>query len=879
MIKPLLALISLFFVFSPFVGFAQEADNAVEIFLEKEGAITSKSEWHITSEHISSTSKIHHIYFQQIKGGVLINGTESSIHLSPKGDIVAENYHFIQNVSEIKSIPKSNLINPKEAIRVVVGQMSYRPTSDFSFRPEVKETLNEVVFSDGGISPRDISVRLFYTLDDNQKYRLVWEVSILELDYLRWMNIEVDALTGAIINSENIMQSCATTNDDFVEEVIDFNRNLILPSIENTLEDSENLCEVCYEVFAMPLVSPLAGERTIVQNPADPIASPFGWHDTNGQTGSETTVTDGNNTRVVESGNHIGYLTSGGQRLDFTGFEFSPIFTEENQYEDAALTNVFYWINIIHDVTYHFGFDELSGSFQKINYLSGGRRNSDFEARTQSRSGCNAFFASNGGRPIMILSSCEDKDAAFDAIVIIHEYGHGIVKQLIGGGSIGCLPNEEQMTEGWADYLGIMLTMNSSDMAEDRRTIGNYFFGQGIKGRGIRRYPYSVDFSINPQTYDFIKTSSVPHGVGSVWTTMLWEMTWALVDEYGFDSNLYSFTGDVNKDAGNVMALALVLEGMKLMRCSPGFIDARDAILQANIAIYGIENQCVVFNAFARRGLGLYADQGEPRLKDDGVQDFTEYPVTAQILEISPICYQEGIINGLKGGLPLGGVYSGIGVIDDGNGETFSVDTSISGTGSLLLTYEVGDSFCSMSSTSEREISIDFDKTPPLVECPGNIEDTVVFDGTYILPDYRTSVIVTDYCSDKFVVVQEPASFTELSDGEHSIKMIVTDEAGNTTECVFLLNVKLVGSVNLDFLSTVLLYPIPASGEVIIYNPSEKRILSIYIRDINGRIIKSISPRSKELNVPIQIDQLSAGNYFITIVGERDTVVKRMTKI
>lgn len=30
-------------------------------------------------------------------------------------------------------------------------------------------------------------------------------------------------------------------------------------------------------------------------NPADPTASPFGWHDTNGVAGPEFTVTNGNN--------------------------------------------------------------------------------------------------------------------------------------------------------------------------------------------------------------------------------------------------------------------------------------------------------------------------------------------------------------------------------------------------------------------------------------------------------------------------------------------------------------------------------------------------------------------------------------------------------
>lgn len=881
MLKALLVFINLIFLFSPIVGLGQEANNAVEKLLDQKGLITSQSGWHITSEHVSKTSQIHHIYFQQLKDGVLIKGTESSIHYSSKGDVIAEDYQFIEDVSELKIISKSNLISPKKAVLAVVDQMKYAPTASFAIRDHNKKALNTFLLSDGGVSARDISVQLIYAKDSNREYQLVWEVSVLELDYLRLMNLTVDAVTGEVIHSENIMQSCATGIEEPMKEVTDFNRNLVVPSSKENAEETANVCEVCYEVFAIPSVSPLSGDRTIIQNPADPIASPFGWHDLDATEGADTKLTEGNNTTVLEKGDNIGYQASGGDQLDFTGFEFNPVFTSENQSEDAALTNVFYWNNIIHDITFHYGFDEDSGNFQKVSNSDNGRSNSDFEARIQTRIGCNAFFAITGDQPIMILGYCENKDAAFDNVVIAHEYGHGIVNQLIGGAgaSSSCLNTDEQMTEGWADFLGILLTMDPSDIGEDRRTIGNFFFGQGINGRGIRRYPYSTDFVTNPQTYDHIKTSSIPHGVGSVWTAALWEMTWALIDEHGFDSNLYQFTGDINQDAGNIMALAIVIEGMKLMSCNPGFIDARDAILQANEAIYGFDNHCIIYNAFARRGLGLYADQGDPFLKDDGTQSFVEYPETALILEIPSICYKEGIITDLSGGLPFGGVYSGVGVIDDGNGKTFSIDTAISGAGPLLLTYELGDTRCTQSSIAEREIQIDFDETPPLITCPIDIEDTVEFGNAFVLPNYIPSVEAFDYCSDDIIITQEPASFTELLEGAHRITMTATDEAGNSSECYFMLNVEFIGDESFDFLTTVLLYPIPSSDEVIIYNPTKERILSVYIRDINGRLVTLLNPRSKELRIPVSIDRFSTGNYFMTIVGEGDTIVRRLTKI
>src|SRR5262249_11435597 len=50
-----------------------------------------------------------------------------------------------------------------------------------------------------------------------------------------------------------------------------------------------------YNVFAMPTENPDDGPRTILVNPNDATASPYGWHDTNGVAGAEFTDTRGNN--------------------------------------------------------------------------------------------------------------------------------------------------------------------------------------------------------------------------------------------------------------------------------------------------------------------------------------------------------------------------------------------------------------------------------------------------------------------------------------------------------------------------------------------------------------------------------------------------------
>ena len=128
--------------------------------------------------------------------------------------------------------------------------------------------------------------------------------------------------------------------------------------------------------------------------------------------------------------------------------------------------------------------------------------------------------------------------------------------------------------------------------------------------------------TVNPMTYGILSNSSIraPHGVGAVWATMLWDLTWAMIDKYGWNADLYNGMG------GNNRTMALVIEGLKLQPCSPGFVDGRDAILAADRLLNGGDNQCLIWEVFARRGLGYSANQGNTSNKSDGTEAFDMPP-------------------------------------------------------------------------------------------------------------------------------------------------------------------------------------------------------------------------------------------------------------
>lgn len=234
-------------------------------------------------------------------------------------------------------------------------------------------------------------------------------------------------------------------------------------------------------------------------------------------------------------------------------------------------------------------------------------------------------------------------DGDLDNGVIAHEYGHGISTRLAGGRlNSSCLQNPEQMGEGWSDWFALMLTMKPGDVGTTARGMATFVINQDTNGAGLRNYPYSTDMTINPETFAYTNGGAAPmfqtvvqdsngtdyaesHNVGEIWTTMLWDLTWAYINKYGYDDNKYTGTG------GNNKVMRLVLDAIKLQPCGPSFIEARDAIIAADQATTGGQDYCLIWQVFARRGMGVNASSGDnsgnaynTAAITDQVADFTE---------------------------------------------------------------------------------------------------------------------------------------------------------------------------------------------------------------------------------------------------------------
>jgi len=213
-----------------------------------------------------------------------------------------------------------------------------------------------------------------------------------------------------------------------------------------------------------------------------------------------------------------------------------------------------------------------------------------------------------GGLPI--------KDGALEEGIVTHEFTHGISTRLTGGpANSGCLPFGESggMGEGWGDWLATLVRMH-------KKRPQDWGMGDWAAGRGIRKYPYSLNHTVNPFTYKDVDKMWEVHAIGAVWAEFLYVLTEFLIKEHGFEHYLFpplpgheqhhSFyntsatTGKMYPARGNTFALQIILDGMKLQPCRPNFLAARDAILAADHALTGGENYCVITAAFADRGVG-----------------------------------------------------------------------------------------------------------------------------------------------------------------------------------------------------------------------------------------------------------------------------------
>ena len=308
-------------------------------------------------------------------------------------------------------------------------------------------------------------------------------------------------------------------------------------------------------------------------------------------------------------------------------------------YRRGAITQLFYVCNWYHDQLYNLGFDEAAGNFQQTN-LSGlgaggdrvlaeaqdgsGTNNANFSTPADGTSGRAQMFRFNG--PTI------DRDGDLDTEILIHELTHGTSNRLVGNATGLLWDPGRGMGEGWSDFYAISLLNNTNaDNPNAVYASGAYatykFLFPTISPAftdnyvyGIRRFPYSTDNTVNPMTWADVDDTTnnlsggIPptpiglfndagggevHNIGEIWALTLWEVrSRVIADPAGANGNV---------PTGNTTMLSIVTDALKMTPVFPSFIEARDALVDADCAANTCANEDSIWGGFADRGLGYNA--------------------------------------------------------------------------------------------------------------------------------------------------------------------------------------------------------------------------------------------------------------------------------
>ena len=595
---------------------AQSAKEIIKNYINaqaKENSIDPKdfAECTLSDEYTDKGLGITHAYMQQMYHGIPIFNAITVVAIKDSKVAVFRPGIVPYLTKRVKTdIPT---LSPEEAVNAAFAHIKKKSTH--LTLVEKDDAKHKYTYTDNSVSVSPIEVQLMYVAKDD-KILLSWNVSVELIKEPHWWNIRVDAVKGKFIEKNDFTRSC----------------NFGVAPASAMAPPPPAPLAPDYRVFTFPTEAPTftspSVTRALISNPSDPVASPYGWHDIDGIAGAEYTITRGNNVHAYEDRNNDnlpGYSPDGTSSLVFDSVYSITNAPLLNQ--NASVTNLFYVNNYVHDYLYRLGFDEVSGNFQQNNYGKGGLAADYVNAEAFDGGGTNnANFSTpaDGTKPRMQMylfnTTTPYRDGSFDNAIVSHEFGHGVSNRLTGGPSqASCLSNAEQGGEGWSDWLSLMLTIKPGDVGATPRGMGTYVMGQATTGAGIRRYPYSTDMTVNPQNYANIANTtsgSEVHNMGEIWCDALWDMSWFLMDQFGYSSDPTVAT------AGNNIAITLVLQGMKLQPCNPGFLDARNAILAADSLLYGYSHKCLIWQAFARRGMGWSASQGSASVAGDETAAF-----------------------------------------------------------------------------------------------------------------------------------------------------------------------------------------------------------------------------------------------------------------
>ncbi|MCW5967042.1 MAG: M36 family metallopeptidase [Blastocatellales bacterium] len=532
-----------------------------------------------------------HITLQQEVAGIEVFQGAVTVHIDRTGAVVATGGELFADAPDSVNLDRP-AIGVTQALSAAAGFVDAQiPNPVVIVAPSEGASLKQVIES-GAVFAREIQGRLVYFPFTTGRLRLAWEFTLWMKDAPDAYLVIVDAENAALLFRYNF-----TWYDEnpLRPHGLVFTKESPRPANPFTGDENPPIVEREDRPFR---AEPFNGEELFAAS--DPHYDWWAGRPANNLISNNTDTHLDRDSMPNQP--DLPRLEAPDGNFTFpVNFALAPT-TDDNA--RAAQVNLFYWINRFHNILYRFGFTESAGNFQTSNFDLGGLGNDAIEGDAQDGSGFNnANFSAppdgQAGRVQMFLwnTATPQLDGDFDQGVIIHELTHGLSSRLIGNSTGLTGMQSRGMGEGWSDYFALVMLREEGDDPHGAYPIGQYVVNR--YARGIRRFPYSTQPSVYPLTFARIADNTAVHPVGEIWCAALWEMRALLLERYGFSE-------------GQRLSLQLVVDGMKLTPVAPTFVDARDAILLADRVANQGSNTCLIWSAFAKRGLGFSASTTDP---------------------------------------------------------------------------------------------------------------------------------------------------------------------------------------------------------------------------------------------------------------------------
>lgn len=585
---------------------------------------------------------VTHLTLQQQVSGIEVFQGEYAFHLDRNGAIIAASGELLPSAARLANGSRPRLTS-QAALRKAVEYAGTEISGDTQTKSQASGQNQSQRFSNATQFARDVEAKLVYFPLTSDQLRLAWEFNLWMQETPDVYQMVVDAETGTLLYRDNLTWYCfeneAPANDggDTTKSALradhihrNVNRSLSLSTMYQTTPHGLVFTKDSPRP-ALPYTN--NSNPPFVQREDLPFrAAPFNGTTIFSSTDAHFDWWAGQSATTFTSNNADAYLDRNANNLPDdsprltvpdSNFSFPIDFAQQPTTDDnqkAALVNLFYWTNRYHDILYLFGFNEAAGNYQSNNFGLGGLGGDPVRAEAQDGSGTNNanFSPSNDGSPgrmqmYLFTGGTVQRDGDLDQGIILHELTHGTSTRLVR--NLG-FTHGSGMGEGWSDYFGLVLFRSEVDDLDGSYPVGQ--FAVNDFARGIRRFPYSTSTTVYPYNLGDIARSIEVHDVGEIWCNTLLEMRAQLIRKLGYQQ-------------GQQQSLQLVVDGMKLTAAAPTFLDARNGIMLADKVNNGGTNQCTMWQAFAKRGMGFSASALDAR---DGAPQ--------QAFDLPPFCSDLG---------------------------------------------------------------------------------------------------------------------------------------------------------------------------------------------------------------------------------------------